>query len=333
MLYDVVRDTTDVDTKEFLDIDKYLEELSPRSFLSIIEQLVNSTFSRESLSDFHKDHDDVDQVHSFLCQFLDTMTTYLELKNAIKYGDIDFLRRLFPRLAVIFAGSTKIRYTQLFLYMTWLTSTTATNEKLQRAILLNSLVNTSDDADNFYKIDRLNEFTNYKLKLLMRSRSSTEPLKDLFRRMALTSHYNAVMKEDIELLCGEHTNNDCTDKDISDDLFRLAHFLHSQDITRKLEVGRKSDFIVTNLVVKGAEAIPDKVDKFNDIYALDEDDDDHLERISVHTNDESLSPDAEAVESDDKPVELNDFVDVINANELSTLAELAMTTTQEEEDI
>ncbi|KZZ96882.1 hypothetical protein AAP_00525 [Ascosphaera apis ARSEF 7405] len=198
MLYDNIQDSTEVDTTDVDEIEEYLQTLTPDEFLEKLSSMVRHTFSKEALSPFNTNDTSVDQTHRVSCQFLDVMVTYRELKHAIKFGDIGYLKRLFPRIAMIFAGSNKTKYCGITLYMTWLLETEAASQTLKHAILANSLVNTSGRKDGFYEIDRLNEFTNYRLRLLMKSRSSNEELKDLFRRMALSSAYTAIVKEGLE---------------------------------------------------------------------------------------------------------------------------------------
>lgn len=313
MLYDKLADSTNVDTTDFGEIEDYLERLTPDEFNSFLEEMIEDTTSQEALGAFNPRDSGIDETHKVLCQFLDVMMTYRELKHAIKYGDIGFIKRLFPRMALLFAGSKKTKYCSMTLYMTWLLETDAASDKLKHAILANGLVNTSGRKDSFYEIDRLNEFTNYRLRLLMKSRSSSEELKDLFRRMALSSSYTSIIKEGLEQLCGEFTNSTHQPKDVAEDIYQLAHHLHSEDIVRRIDSGRKCELKVANLIEKGLSVIDERVNNFNDQFIDDDDDCSNVNQPTDSTTHTSTH------------VELSDFADIVNVNELASLAELALT--------
>lgn len=118
------------------------------------------------------------------------MGMYLTLKQAIRFGDIGLIRRLFPRYAPFFFGGNRLKYGNLSLYMTWLTETDAATDQLKTAILTNGLVNLRSPSDSWFEMDRLNEFLNLEMKRIMTSRrTSTQTLEELFRRTALTSSY------------------------------------------------------------------------------------------------------------------------------------------------
>ena len=54
--------------------------------------------------------------------------------------------------------------------MTWLTQTDTASKELQDAILANSLVNLHGTNDGWFEMDRLNEFFNLQMKVLMATR-------------------------------------------------------------------------------------------------------------------------------------------------------------------
>lgn len=317
LLYDKLQDSTHIDTTNVDEIEDYLETMTPKQFLDLLHSIIDECFSKEALTPFDTNDRSVDQTHKVLCQFLNIMVTYRELKHSIKYGDIGYLKRLFPHIVLIFADSNKTKYSAITLYMTWLLETPATSDNLKHAILANGLVNTSGRKDGFYEMDRLNEFTNYRLRLLMKSRSSNEELKDLFRRVALSSAYMSVIKDDIEALCGEKTNATHQPKDVSEDIYQLAHHLHTEGIVKRVHTGRDCELRVTNLPYRGLKLIEDRIANFNDLFVTEQDDDDHLYNGNEDTSIITLN--------ETQPIELADFSDVIDANELATLAELALT--------
>lgn len=50
-------------------------------------------------------------------RFIQYMETYYTFKQAIQYGDVGHIRRLYPRFALLFFGGNKIKYGILSLYM------------------------------------------------------------------------------------------------------------------------------------------------------------------------------------------------------------------------
>ncbi|KAI5301061.1 hypothetical protein KEM56_002005 [Ascosphaera pollenicola] len=266
MAYDFIKTTSKVDITDFDAIEDHLESFNADTILLMLNRMVDQTFINESLLAFDKKDESVDQAHRVLCQFLDVMMTYKELKHAVKYDDIGFIK-------------------------SWLLNTQATSDPLKHAILANGLVNTSGKKDSFYEIDRLNEFTNYKLK------------------------YTSVIKSDVVKLCGEKTNLRHQAKDVRDDIYQLAHMLHSQKLTRRLDTGRFVDLQIHNLVDNRADNLYDRVEKFSAQYITKEDQDDHeVEFIKIEDED---NPDVSA------PLQLRDFSEVINVNEYASLAEFA----------
>ncbi|KAI5301029.1 hypothetical protein KEM55_002963 [Ascosphaera atra] len=110
--------------------------------------------------------------------------------------------------------------------MTWRTHSEATSERLKKIVLANGLVNIRGLTNFWFEIDRMNEFLNLRLKLAMRFRhSSTEPLLDLFTRVALLSEYLAQVKASVEGLAGEKTNATHRMKKAQADVTRLAYHL------------------------------------------------------------------------------------------------------------
>src|SRR5436305_2072603 len=95
------------------------------------------------------------------------MESYKTLKYAIKHADVDLIKRALARCCLLFHGTNKSKYAFLSLYMVWLTQTGAASEELQEPIWANGLVNLRGAADSWFEMDRLNEFFNLHMKILM----------------------------------------------------------------------------------------------------------------------------------------------------------------------
>jgi len=144
------------------------------------------------------------------------METYLRL--AIKFGDIGLIKRSFARCCLLFPGTTKAKYAFLSLYMTWLTHTNATSPE-----------------DGWFEIDRLNEIFNFEMKTLMvNRRSSTQEVHLLFRRTAFSAAYSTELKQSLESVFGEYSNNRHQNKDASSDVCSLAYgYVISKNIEKQ----------------------------------------------------------------------------------------------------
>ncbi len=63
------------------------------------------------------------------------------LKCAIKYADVDHIKRALDQCCLLVHRSSQSKYSFLSLYMTWLTQTDVTEKPLQSAIPANELIN------------------------------------------------------------------------------------------------------------------------------------------------------------------------------------------------
>jgi len=90
--------------------------------------------------------------------------------------------------------------------------------------LANGLVNLRGTNNGWFKIDRLNEFFNLQMKVLMViRRTSIIDTAELFRGTALTASYYTDLKVVIEAVFGEYSNARHQIKDVSREVRYLAY--------------------------------------------------------------------------------------------------------------
>lgn len=76
------------------------------------------------------------------------------------------------------------------LYLWWITSSSASDPVLQRAILTNSLVTCRNNCEHFMEADKLNELFNLELKeTLHTKRTSTFGVENLFKQSVLMAKH------------------------------------------------------------------------------------------------------------------------------------------------
>jgi hypothetical protein len=193
------------------EINAYIRTITRTSFLHIVERIQKELFSvveqqTETIKRLFPDQP-IDFSFSAHAKFLQQMATYKILKKAIKYADIGIIQQIFAQSCLLFHGSKKSTYAFLSLYMTWLTHTPATSTELKQAIPANGLVNIRGSEDSWFEIDRLNEFFNLQMKILMVTRrTSTLDITTMFQQMPLTASYCTELKARLEAGFGEYSN-------------------------------------------------------------------------------------------------------------------------------
>lgn len=243
-------------------VDHYIRKLSRATFHSKVEQIPQYIFTvAEQSPDESKP---VDYEFSAHAKFLQQMETYKTLKYAIKHADVGLIKRALARCCLLFHGSDKSKYAFLSLYMTWLTQTVAASKELQNAILANGLVNLRGTDDGWFEMDRLNEFFNLQMKVLMATRrTSTIDIADLFRRTALTASYCTDLKVAMEAAFGEYSNARHQIKDASREVRYLAYQIAASRSITKHARGRSSPFQPTDILQRGVKLLNNGVKRFN----------------------------------------------------------------------
>jgi hypothetical protein len=243
-------------------VDNYISKLSHATFLSKVEEIRQYIFSAAEQSP--KESEPIDYEFSAHAKFLQQMQTYKTLKYAIKYADIGLIKRILVRCCLLFHGSGQSKYAFLSLYMTWLTQTGAADKELQDAILANGLVNLRGTEDGWFEMDRLNEFFNLQMKILMTTRrTSTIDTTELFHRTALTASYCNDLKVAIETAFGEYSNGRHQSKDASREVRHLAYQIAVSKSITKRSHGRSSPFRPKDILQQGVRSLNSGVKRFN----------------------------------------------------------------------
>jgi hypothetical protein len=243
-------------------VDTYISSLSRSSFLDNIEEIRRYAFTVVEQSP--RLPEPIDDEFSAHAKFLQQMETYKTLKYAIKRADVGLIKRVLVRCCLLFLGSGHPKYAFLSLYMTWLTQTAAADVPLQQAILSNGLVNLRGAEDSWFEMDRLNEFFNLQMKILMATRrTSTIDCAELFRRTALTGSYCTDLKVAMEATFGEYSNGRHHAKDASREVRHLAYQIAKSQSITKHPRRRKSPFQPEDILQRGVKRLSSGVKKFN----------------------------------------------------------------------
>lgn len=155
MFYGRIKSETDI--REPDDLHAYSFSMVPVVFLQHVRAIRETVYiPTESVNPV-----DEITVHG---RFLRDMKTYLSFKRAMKYAIMEIMCRMYERMFLISRGGRRAKYTQLYLYMVWLTRSGAADTDLARAAIANTLVNLRGTSDGWFEIDRLNEFSYLKMK-------------------------------------------------------------------------------------------------------------------------------------------------------------------------
>lgn len=198
-------------------------------------------------------------------RFLQQMEVYKTLKHSIKHADIGIIRRILARCCILFQGASKVKYASLAFYMTWLTQTNATDPELQRAILANGLVNLQGRPDSWFEMDRLNEFLNLQMKIVMATRrTSTAEIRDIITRTALFANYCTDLCVILESQFGEVSNGRHKAKNAVYDVRGLAYYLYRNGSITTAKVPPLSHSIPPDIVRQGVQTLAAAIKRFND---------------------------------------------------------------------
>ena len=243
-------------------VNNYIKKISRTTFHEKIEEIRQYIFTASEQSP--DESKPIDHEFSAHAKFIQQMETYMTLKYAIKHADVGLIKRAITRCCLLFHGSDKSTYAFLSLYMTWLTQTDAATKELQDAILANGLVNLRGTKDGWFEMDRLNEFFNLQMKVLMTTRrTSTIDVTELFRRTALTASYCNDLKVAIEAALGEYSNGRHQIKDASREVRNLAYQIATSRSITKHTGGRSSPFQPTDILRRGVKLLNYGVKRYN----------------------------------------------------------------------
>lgn len=247
------------------DFDTFLKQSGPQYLLNVMENLRQKIFHTKP----HLDKEDVDPTVDYELSahtaFLQQTEVYRSLKLAIKIADIGILRQVIARCCILFLGASKQEYSNLSLYMAWLTHTNAAKPELQKAILANGLVNIRGHEDSWFEMDRLNEFFNLQMKdiMLCRRSSSLDPTR-LFQNTALTASYYTVLRDTIQKAFGKQTNSYHTDRNVQHDIQVLAKTLYRYNSTQYKPGRGINGFVPIDIISIASTNLEQAVGRFNE---------------------------------------------------------------------
>jgi hypothetical protein len=226
------------------DIEAVLRTLDPEGFYTLIERVrIQCSFTANP--DLKNLNDEEVRSHYLSIRHAQT---YLLLKYAVKHADIGLLRRAIDRCCIYFHGSGQSKYAYEMLYLQRILL--ASEPRLCRAILSNSLVNLQGSPNSWFETDRLLEFHNGDLKLLFRAkRGSTLDLETLLDTYSLSSTYFKHLHNKIERLFGMRSNSEHTSKSAETDIRLMAERLLQSIVYSE---GRTVKYPAIDALKKGA---------------------------------------------------------------------------------
>lgn len=251
------------------EINHYIKNMTRTLFRHIVEKIQEELFTvaeqqTETMAKLFP-NSPIDFPVSTHAKFLQQMAIYKILKKAIKYVGIGIIRRIFAQCCLLFHGSKKSKYAFLSLYMTWLTQTPAASPELQQAVLANGLVDIRGAKDSWFEINRLNEFFNLQMKILMATRcTSILDVTPMFQRIALTASYYTESKARLGAEFSKYSNGRHQVKDASMDVRNLVHEIARSDSIQKHTNGRESQFKPIDILSRGVgDTLSNRIEKFN----------------------------------------------------------------------
>ena len=197
------------------------------------------------------------------------MELYLTLRYAIKYADIGLLRFTLRHIAVVFqaeaAGTPK--YANALLYLVHLTDSPASDERLQRCVLTNGLVNLQGHPTSNFELDRLLELLNNSLKCFQRDRSYFSKDSDsLLEYWALNGPYLQELKAAVKVNLGVPRSSTHTPKSAAEDIWSMALSLVLKSL-HECQGDRFSKYPSPNLYIDGLRMLSKNVLKYNQQYS------------------------------------------------------------------
>jgi hypothetical protein len=261
------------------EVNTYLCSLTPATFLSVVEKVRLSVFTRNAWLPCDSkaglktplDPSKLDQEFINHVRFLQEVETYKILKYGIKHGDIGLIGRAIDMCCIYFKGARQDNYANEMLYLKWLTTTEACDSILRKAIFSNSLVNPYCELDTWHEVDLDIELYNLSLKELLYARkNSTFDIDHLFHTSALTTDFVTGLRTSIEATVGYRPNNTHTVKSPADDIHALAYYL-SRDSVNLRQDGRKCDFEAPDILSMAISTLKGAVNRFNSriVYQAD----------------------------------------------------------------
>ena len=234
--------------------------------------------------------------------FIRHMNIYLLLCHAIKFADIGLLRQALREACVMFQakeGQTT-NYGPELLRLMHLYDSDASHPQLQRAMLVNSLVNLRGVYGKTFEVDRLVEFLNAFVAIVRKDRAnSTKPMEELLRQIVLISPYMLELKRRLESQFGRPRSGEHPIKNASEDIWTMALNLVQRDF-RYMDKEVFSAYLATNLTASGYDSLSDNVLRYNEKMASGVTMDD---AIPTEENHSSTNTNSQSYESMDEVLE------------------------------
>ena len=244
--------------KKILD-DEGLDEVASKLDPAILDILINKISEDYLYKDPGGEQDAELQNHM---RFLQMVEPYLMLKYGVKWGDVGLIQWAIDRMCIYFHGSNSKNYALLTLF--WQHHTIAkdvASRELSRAILSNSLVNTTGRPDGWKEIDIFGEHHNGEMKDIFHDRrTSTFDFRNLFEYASLNSRFCKELKRDIRTFFGVRVNNTHTNKSAAMDVRTYAERLQESSMRPQVRSGIKS---VSDLWQDGLAKLYQQIKKYN----------------------------------------------------------------------
>ena len=242
----------------------WLRHRSKAEYELLLNNLVSHIYSPEFRNPTPQDP--LDEIKENHLRFIRHMDIYCVLRYAIKHGDIGLLRFALQGCCILFQakeGNTFNYGPELIRLIHLYTCTKAADVQLQEAMLANSLVNLSGHSTSFFEMDRFLEFLNGRLKDVMRERrSSTKPIDNLLKQIALTIPYTLQLRMTLQTYCGRRYGGKHPKTNIAEDLHMMAIDLWKRDYHKK-NYERFSSWVATDLIRSGLSYLGENLSKYN----------------------------------------------------------------------
>ena len=278
--------------------------LDKAGFEGILEQIHADIFTVMSA-------DEKDPEYSNHLQFLQIVRPYLLLKSAIHFGDVGYISRALDVLCIYFNGSRAKNYSTLTLWWAHHTHTDAATDELKRAILANSLVNTTGRYGGFKEIDLFNEHLNKEIKDTLRNRAgSSFTFSYVMRYASINSPFFHWLRSSINELFGVYSSGRHYSKDAAPDIKEYAQLLREDSFRSRGKDIRPYTYRIEDLLLLGVKRMNTKVDAYNAALPGDILISEDLEELI----DDALGDDFYCDEDDDndQPDEQADLNEILN---------------------
>ncbi len=246
-------------------------------------QRVNKVVQMINPPDF--DHLDAPEPHNeqwynHQC-FIRHMDVYFLLRGAIKTADIGVLKEALRETCILFQAKEGRcdNYSPELLRLLHTSNSPAASNRLQQAIIRNSIVNLTGKSDRTFEVDRLVEFLNRLVSITKKNRAnSTKPMETLLRQITLTAPYALKLKMTLEETFGRKYKGRHPLKEASEDIWLMATAL-CHDSFQEKDQQQWTAYLSTNLRREGLRSLGENVQKYNERLDLAIPSEDDMEQV------------------------------------------------------